>query len=77
MLSLTVDSYPSYTPILHRAIEVWYHDPAVTTPVLKLMAELAQSRSQRLLFDVSSPNGYLLFREVSKVIDSYGEGHFM
>ncbi|XP_065926342.1 exportin-7 isoform X6 [Magallana gigas] len=64
--------YPSYTPILHRAIEVWYHDPAVTTPVLKLMAELAQSRSQRLLFDVSSPNGYLLFREVSKVIDSYG-----
>lgn len=64
--------YPSYTPILHRAIEVWYHDLAVTTPVLKLMAELAQSRSQRFLFDVSSPNGYLLFREVSKVIDSYG-----
>jgi exportin-7 len=52
---------------------VWYHEPAVTTPVLKLMAELAQSRSQRLLFDVSSPNGYLLFREVSKIIDSYGQ----
>ncbi|KAJ8316811.1 hypothetical protein KUTeg_004715 [Tegillarca granosa] len=64
--------YPSYTPILQRAVEMWYHDPAVTTPVLKLMAELAQSRSQRLMFDVSSPNGYLLFREVSKMIVNYG-----
>ncbi|KAL5015882.1 hypothetical protein ScPMuIL_005471 [Solemya velum] len=64
--------YPTYTPVLHRAIEVWYHDPAVTTPVLKLMAELAQNRSQRLQFDVSSPNGILLFREVSKMIVSYG-----
>ncbi|KAK3095971.1 hypothetical protein FSP39_021507, partial [Pinctada imbricata] len=70
---LNKDSYPMYTPILHQAVELWCHDPAVTTPVLKLMAELAQSRSQRLLFDVSSPNGYLLFREVSKMIDSYGE----
>ena len=30
-------------------------------------------RSQRLQFDVSSPNGILLFREVSKIIVSYGE----
>ena len=36
--------YPTYTPVLHEAIELWCHDPAVTTPVLKLMAELAQSR---------------------------------
>uniref|UniRef100_A0A668A9R3 Exportin 7 n=1 Tax=Myripristis murdjan TaxID=586833 RepID=A0A668A9R3_9TELE len=32
--------YPAYMPILQRAIELWYHDPACTTPVLKLMAEL-------------------------------------
>lgn len=66
-------SYPSYCPILLRAVELWYHDPAVTTPVLKLMAELVQNRSQRLQFDVSSPNGILLFRETSKIIVSYGE----
>ena len=30
-------------------------------------------RSQRLQFDVSSPNGILLFREVSKMIVSYGK----
>ncbi|KAJ8026013.1 Exportin-7 [Holothuria leucospilota] len=64
--------YPSYCPILLRAVELWYHDPAVTTPVLKLMAELVQNRSQRLQFDVSSPNGILLFRETSKMIVSYG-----
>lgn len=65
--------YPSYTPILLRAVELWCHDPQVTTPVLKLFAELVQNRSQRLQFDVSSPNGILLFREASKIICSYGK----
>lgn len=64
--------YPSYTPILQRAVELWYLNPQVTTPVLKLFAELVQNRSQRLQFDVSSPNGILLFREASKIICSYG-----
>lgn len=36
------------------------------------MAELVQNRSQRLQFDVSSPNGILLFRETSKIIFNYG-----
>ena len=65
--------YPAYTPVLLSAIELWYHDPSVTTPVLKLMAELVQNRSQRLQFDVSSPNGILLFRETSKMMVAYGE----
>lgn len=67
-----LNRYPAYTPIFHRAIDLWYHDPQVTTPVLKLMAELVQNRSQRLQFDVSSPNGVLLFRETSKMIVNYG-----
>ncbi|XP_046431531.1 exportin-7 isoform X1 [Neodiprion fabricii] len=64
--------YPNYTPILLHAVELWHHEPQVTTPVLKLFAELVQNRTQRLQFDVSSPNGILLFREASKVICSYG-----
>ncbi|XP_072177284.1 exportin-7-like [Diadema setosum] len=64
--------YPAYTPVLLSAIELWYHDPSVTTPLLKLMAELVQNRSQRLQFDVSSPNGILLFRETSKMMVAYG-----
>ena len=57
---------------MHRAVELWFHDPNVTTPVLKLTVELVQNRSQRLQFDVSSPNGILLFRETSKMIVNYG-----
>lgn len=67
--------YPSYTPILLRAMELWYADPEITTPLLKLYAELALNRSQRLQVDVSSPNGILLFREASKVVCTYGK-HF-
>ncbi|XP_070090024.1 ran-binding protein 17 isoform X9 [Equus caballus] len=63
--------YPAYLPILQRAVEQWYGEPACTTPILKLMAELMQNRSQRLNFDVSSPNGILLFREASKMICTY------
>merc|ERR1712126_414114 len=64
--------YPAYTPVMQRAVEIWYQDPQVTTPILKLFAELVQNRSQRLQFDVSSPNGILLFREASNIICSYG-----
>ena len=39
-------SYPNYTRILLKALDVWYYDPAVTSPVLKLMAELVLNRSQ-------------------------------
>ncbi|XP_048459896.1 ran-binding protein 17-like [Rhincodon typus] len=64
--------YPGYISILQRAIELWYHEPSCTTPILKLMAELVHNRSQRLNFEVSSPNGILLFREASKMISTYG-----
>ncbi|XP_026314400.1 exportin-7-B [Hyposmocoma kahamanoa] len=64
--------YPCYTKVLLRGVELWFNEPAVTTPVLKLTTELAQNRNQRLHFDVSSPNGILLFRELSNIICAYG-----
>lgn len=36
------------------------------------MAEFVFNRAQRLTFDSSSPNGILLFREVSKLLVAYG-----
>jgi exportin-7 len=36
------------------------------------MAELVQNRSQRLTFEISSPNGILLFREASRLVCTYG-----
>ena len=38
--------YPTYIELLQRALTLWYHDPTVTTPVLKLIAELVLNRSQ-------------------------------
>lgn len=39
---------------------------------MKLYAELVHNRSQRLHFDISSPNGILLFRDASKLLVNYG-----
>lgn len=44
----------------------------VTTPLLKFMSEFVLNKAQRLTFDSSSPNGILLFREISKLIVAYG-----
>lgn len=42
--------------------QVWADAPALTTPLLKFVAEFCFNKSQRLTFDSSSPNGILLFR---------------
>lgn len=44
----------------------------VTNVLLKFYAELVFNKSQRIVFDSSSPNGILLFREASKIIVTYG-----
>ena len=64
--------YPHYLPLFTKAIELWHAEPFVTTTILKLFAELVQNRSQRLTFDISSPNGILLFREASRVVCLFG-----
>ncbi|XP_062233841.1 uncharacterized protein LOC133931030 isoform X2 [Phragmites australis] len=64
--------YPSRMPLLLRAISLWTDEPEVTTPLLKFMCEFVLNKAQRLTFDSSSPNGILLFREVSKIIVAYG-----
>ncbi|XAR48327.1 hypothetical protein NMG60_11031103 [Bertholletia excelsa] len=64
--------YPARMPLLLRAITHWTDTPEVTTPLLKFMAEFVSNKSQRLTFDSSSPNGILLFREVSKITVAYG-----
>ena len=59
--------YPAHFPTLRACLDAWADSPDVTTAVLKFMAEFALNKTQRLTFDSSSPNGILLFREVSKV----------
>ncbi|URE41776.1 hypothetical protein MUK42_06737 [Musa troglodytarum] len=45
----------------------------VTTPLLKFMAEFVLNKAQRLSFDSSSPNGILLFRELTKAYFAFME----
>ena len=59
--------YPAHFPTLRVCLEAWADSPDATTAMLKFMAEFALNKTQRLTFDSSSPNGILLFREVSKV----------
>ncbi|KAM7472621.1 hypothetical protein LguiA_010804 [Lonicera macranthoides] len=64
--------YPAHMQILLKGISHWADTPEVTTPLLKFMAEFVLNKAQRLTFDSSSPNGILLFREVSKLLVAYG-----
>ncbi|RHY29255.1 hypothetical protein DYB32_005303 [Aphanomyces invadans] len=64
--------YPTYMPVFTKAAEVWYNTPTVMNALLKFLQELAYNKSQRVMFDQSSPNGILLFRELSHVIVAYG-----
>ncbi|KAK2988430.1 hypothetical protein RJ640_023977 [Escallonia rubra] len=64
--------YPAHMPLFLKAILHWADTPEVTNPLLKFVAEFVWNKSQRLTFDASSPNGILLFREVSKLVVSYG-----
>ncbi|CAK9160504.1 unnamed protein product [Ilex paraguariensis] len=68
--------YPAHMPILLKGISHWADTPEVTTPLLKFMAEFVLNKAQRLTFDSSSPNGILLFREVSKLLVAYGSRIF-
>ena len=59
--------YPMHFPVLLCCLEAWADDAEVSTPLLKFVSEFVLNKTQRLTFDSSSPNGILLFREVSKV----------
>ncbi|KAJ3102465.1 Exportin 7 [Phlyctochytrium planicorne] len=69
--TLFVDWFFPFMPVLLRALEA-NHDSSVAISILRFFAEFTQNRSNRCQFDVSSPNGILLFRETSKVIVIYG-----
>ncbi|CAM9455170.1 unnamed protein product, partial [Phaeothamnion confervicola] len=65
--------YPVHFPVFVRAAEEWGDTPDVVTALLKFVQELVYNKAQRLVFDQSSPNGILLFRETSKVVCACGQ----
>lgn len=65
--------YPNVFSILLRSVELWADCSEIMSPLLKVIVELCQNRQQRLQFEMSSCSAVLLFREVSKIICTYGE----
>ena len=63
--------YPQYFPVILACLQAWAILPLVTTPLLKFMVEFVSNKGQCMVFESSSPNGILLFREVSKVLAIY------
>ena len=45
--------YPEYTPTLQRACATYYNSPEVTTPLLKLYAELVYNKARPLVISPS------------------------
>ena len=65
--------YPTYTPVIKRALEIWYNDPKVTTPALRLIADLVDNREKKnYYYDSASSEAIYLFREISSIIVSLG-----
>jgi exportin-7 len=64
--------FPVSFPLLVRVSETWNDDPVVMTALLKFMQEFVQNKGQRVMFEQSSANGILLFRETSRIVCSYG-----
>ncbi|KAJ1944004.1 hypothetical protein FBU59_002727 [Linderina macrospora] len=63
--------WPSRIQLVHRCLSL-SKDPLIHVAALKFMSEFVFNRTQRLNFDISSPNGILIFREASKAMWEYG-----
>eukprot|EP00033_Pygsuia_biforma_P003298 GCRY01003615.1.p1 GENE.GCRY01003615.1~~GCRY01003615.1.p1 ORF type:complete len:1074 (-),score=340.38 GCRY01003615.1:314-3535(-) len=63
--------YPQYLPTLVRVFSVWMDIPAVSTPMLKMWADLCHNYQNRIRFSESSPNGILLFKETASLLINY------
>lgn len=64
--------YPRYFQLFLRVAEQFSGDVEVCIALLKFLQEFVLNKSSRIAFDMCSPNGILLFREVSKVLCTIG-----
>lgn len=65
--------YPAHADLLAGIAETCCDNVEVSLALLKLVADLVHNRSDRIMFDSSSPNGILLFKLTSRVLTTYGK----
>jgi exportin-7 len=68
--------YPEHFKTIIACFERYFTDPEVSVPVLKMLAEFAHNKAQRIEFSTSSPNGIILFKEVSVALSNYSRAMF-
>ncbi|KAJ3297575.1 hypothetical protein HK104_000373 [Borealophlyctis nickersoniae] len=66
------DWFFPYIPAMLKGLEANWDKP-VAIQILKFFREFVTNTSSRLLFDISSVNGILIFRQTSKVLTTYGQ----
>ena len=60
------------TPLLLKICQVFTADNTVIIPLMRFAAEFVRNEQSRITFEPSSPNGILLFRDVSALVTCYG-----
>eukprot|EP00727_Mastigamoeba_balamuthi_P004604 m51a1_g14141 putative importin- n-terminal domain-containing protein (1269) ;mRNA; r:288-5005 len=63
--------HPRFTPLISRLAEALALDSEASAALLRFVSELAWNKYSRISFESSSPNGILLFKEVSRAIVAY------
>ncbi|KAI9189944.1 hypothetical protein H9P43_001377 [Blastocladiella emersonii ATCC 22665] len=63
--------YPGKIELVVAAMDALAGTPEVAVALLKFFSELVLNRSNRLVFDLNSVNGILLFRETSRLLRVY------
>lgn len=58
--------------IMEESMKLWADNADVTTPILKLIAELMLNKQSRMTYDMHNCTAVILFRNVSKVLCEYG-----
>lgn len=64
--------YPRNFRVFLRLFETWWDTPQTVIPMLRFISDFVDQKSQRIVFPSSSPNGIILFKETSKVLETYG-----
>jgi exportin-7 len=64
--------FPKYIDIIAKCSAIFYDEPRVIAPLLRFAVQLTTNKDGRLKFDCSSQNGFLLFREIGKIVIEYG-----
>lgn len=65
--------YPKCFRILLKVVTAYYNYAPVLGPLLQFLKTISNNTSARLSFEVSSPNGIILFKEVSQILIAFRE----